>query len=108
MARSDMAEKYTQTVDRDSAYERLRAKADAAAKATAATEADESRRTQAEREFQNARRYDGDRPSSQPRSRSSRSDSLGETMVKSFARQIASKTGQAVIRGILGSLFKSR
>ncbi|MFA9230876.1 MAG: helicase HerA-like domain-containing protein [Microgenomates group bacterium] len=108
MVRSDMAGKYTQTVDRDSAYERLRAKADAAAKATAATEADESRRTQAEREFQNARRYDGDRPSSQPRSRSSRSDSLGETMVKSFARQIASKTGQAVIRGILGSLFKSR
>jgi hypothetical protein len=29
-------------------------------------------------------------------------------MAKSFARQIGTRAGQAVVRGILGSLFKKR
>ena len=39
---------------------------------------------------------------------SSRSDSLGEAFAKSLARQIGGKAGQAIVRGVLGSLFRSR
>ena len=41
-------------------------------------------------------------------SRASRSDSLAEAFGKSVVRQIGSSTGQAMVRGILGWLFKSR
>ncbi|MGL6210364.1 MAG: helicase HerA-like domain-containing protein [Paracoccaceae bacterium] len=106
---SDMAAKYTHAVDRDSAYERLRAKAEKAAREAAEVQADDARRAEEDREFQNARRYDGGR--SEPvtrRKSSSRSDSMGEAFAKSFARQLGSKTGQAVVRGVLGSLFGRR
>ncbi len=115
MAASPMAAKYTQTIDRDSAYERLQARASAAATETAAAEAKSERDSAAEREFQNARRYDGSKPASTSRSKpaatsskSSRSDSIGTAFAKSFARSLGSKAGQQIIRGVLGSLFKSR
>jgi hypothetical protein len=31
-----------------------------------------------------------------------------EAFAKSFARQLGSKSGQALVRGVLGSLFKAR
>jgi uncharacterized protein len=106
MAASPVKGKYEQSVDRESAWEKLRARADAAAaeaaKAeTAATEA---------REFERARRYDGkDVAEAKPRRTSnSRSDSVGEVFAKSFARQLGSRSGQAMIRGVLGSLFGKR
>ena len=115
MAASPMAAKYTQTIDRDSAYERLQARASAAATETAEAEAKSERDSAAEREFQNARRYDGSKPASTSRSKpaatsskSSRSDSIGTAFAKSFARSLGSKAGQQIIRGVLGSLFKSR
>jgi uncharacterized protein len=115
MAASPMAAKYTQTIDRDSAYERLQARAAAAATETAEAEAKSERDSAAEREFQNARRYDGSKPASTSRSKpaatsskSSRSDSIGTAFAKSFARSLGSKAGQQIIRGVLGSLFKSR
>ena len=110
LAASPMGRKYNQAVDRDSAYERLRAKSDAAAREAQQQEQDETRRVEEDREFRNARRYDGD-TSAAPKKRtttSSRSDSIGEAFAKSFARSLGSKTGQAVIRGVLGSIFKSR
>ncbi len=58
-----------------------------------------------------ARRYDGGARENARSSRSagsSRSDSIGVAFAKSFARQLGTKTGQAVVRGILGSLFRSR
>jgi uncharacterized protein len=112
IAASPMAAKYSQTVDRDSAYERLRAREDKAAE-TAAAEIQTRRGDQPE--FQNARRYgkEGQETSSStPKTRtsggSSRNDSMGEAFAKSFARQLGSKTGQAVVRGILGSIFGKR
>ncbi len=115
MAGSPVAGKYEAEIDRDSAYERLKARADAAAKEAAEAEAAEARAAQAakeeqreEREFNSARRYDGRKPSATKTTRKSRSDSVGEAFAKSFARQLGTKSGQAIVRGILGSLFKSR
>ena len=46
-----------------------------------------------------------------PRSRTSRSsstDSIVEAFGKSFARQLGTKSGQALVRGVLGSLFRGK
>ncbi|AZL60946.1 DUF853 family protein [Tabrizicola piscis] len=103
MAASPVAGKYDVAVDRDSAWERLRARADKAAQAAAETEA---RETEA-REFEKARRYDG-KTEAAPKKSASRSDSIGTAFAKSFARQLGTKSGQAIIRGVLGSIFGKR
>ncbi len=116
MAASPVAGKYDRVVDRDSAYERLRARAEASARQAEAAGQAEAReaqagkdQAQAEREFQRGRRYDGkgyDAP--KQRSTTARSDSIGEAFAKSFARQLGTKSGQAIVRGVLGSLFGKR
>ncbi|MGO4907874.1 helicase HerA-like domain-containing protein [Pseudorhodobacter sp. W20_MBD10_FR17] len=113
MAGSPVAGKYEAVIDRDSAFERLKVRADAAAKEAADAEAAEAKAAQDAkenqidtREFKSARRYDGGRAA--PKARKSSSDSVGEAFAKSFARQLGTKSGQAIVRGILGSLFKSR
>ncbi|AWB48575.1 ATP-binding protein [Gemmobacter aquarius] len=117
MVASPLKGKYDTVIDRESAYEKLRARADAAAKEAAAEAAPEARggspweqRPAAEDDgLRNARRYDGGAREAAPkRAPASRADSIGTTMAKSFARQIGTKAGQAVVRGILGSLFRSR
>ena len=61
------------------------------------------------RELKQARRYDGTRADRSSAGRSpSRSDSVATAFGKSLARQLGTRTGQAIVRGILGSLFKSR
>ncbi len=104
MAASPVRGKYDLAVDRDSAWERLRARSEHAAKASAAAEAKEEE----EREFEKARRYDGKTEAAPKKSSSSRSDSIGTAFAKSFARQLGTKSGQAIIRGVLGSIFGKR
>ncbi|MFN4158403.1 MAG: helicase HerA-like domain-containing protein [Gemmobacter sp.] len=114
IAQSPVRGKYDTAIDRDSAFERLRARAEASAREAAEAEATAAREKEAAREYQNARRYDPRMPretktttrSTTPRSRSS--DSVGEAFAKSFARSLGSRSGQAVIRGVLGSIFKGR
>ena len=114
MAASPMAAKYGGRVDRDSAHERLRARAGAAAQDADQLSGITAERAAAEpaedREFQQGRRYDGGRASTPAsgKTHSSRSDSIGEAFAKSFARQLGSRTGAAVVRGVLGSLFRQR
>ena len=110
MSLSAMGTKYSETIDRDSAYERLRAKADKAAQEVAAAEAGPTIKGWDSTEFKNARRYDGgaEAPAPKRTSTAGRSDSVGEAFAKSFARSLGSKTGQAVIRGVLGSLFRRK
>ncbi|TKA96689.1 DUF853 family protein [Cereibacter changlensis] len=96
VAASPLAGKYETRLERDSAFERLQARA-----AEARPEAVE------EREFKAGRRYGGEEARAE-RPRASRSDSVGEAFAKSFARQLGSRTGQALVRGVLGSLFKRR
>ncbi len=115
MSASGMGAKYDRPVDRDSAWERLRARADRAAREAAAAEEAETRKAEEDREFSRARRYDGGRSARSEaaedkprRTTSSRTDSVGDAFAKSFARQLGTKTGQAVVRGILGSIFGKR
>ncbi|NPD19274.1 helicase HerA-like domain-containing protein [Alterinioella nitratireducens] len=111
---SPVAGKYDTGIDRESAFEILAARAEAAAReAEQAEQAEEAAESAAEREYQAGRRYSGNRvgrsSSSTPtRRRTSRSDSVGTAFAKSFARQIGTQSGRAVVRGILGGLFRGR
>ncbi len=112
MAASPLRGKYEAVIDRDSAFERLRTRSEAAAKEAAAAEADAAKAkedaAEMAREFKAGRRYDGNTKAATTKRTSSRSDSVGTAFAKSFARQLGGKSGQALIRGVLGSLFKSR
>jgi DNA helicase HerA-like ATPase len=114
IAMSPVAGKYDKLIDRESAFELLQARTEAAAREAAEAEAEAQRQAQtaqdAPREFQSARRYS---PATQPKTTrratsSGRSDSVAETFAKSFARQLGTKSGQAIIRGVLGGIFKRR
>jgi hypothetical protein len=111
IAGSPLAGKYETVKDRESAFEILQKRAQQAAEEAEKAEVEEEEAPMAEREYRAGRRYSGTRiarSSSKPRSRSSRSDSIGTTFAKSFARQLGTKTGQAVVRGVLGGLFRGR
>lgn len=106
MAGSPVRGKYDTALDRDSAYEKLAAKAEAAAREAAA---EEEREIEEKREFERARRYDGNGYAAEkPKRTSSRSDSIGTAFAKSMARQLGTRSGQALVRGILGSIFGKR
>lgn len=95
--------KYEEEVDRESAYEKLRARADAAAKEAEAAEAAE------EREFKQARRWDGGKAPSRRSTKSTREKpSFTESLTKNVMRELTGTTGRRIVRGIFGSLFKSR
>jgi hypothetical protein len=79
--RSPLRDKYTKTLDRESAYEVLKAKASAAPP-----------------------RVEPDRKKAPTRTRQSAS----EAMLKSTLRAIGSSLGRQLVRGILGSLTRRR
>ncbi|WP_413850243.1 helicase HerA-like domain-containing protein [Albidovulum sp.] len=109
IAATGLGFKYDTVVDRDSAFERLQARSAAAASAAAEAAAEEEKMKAELRELKQARRYDGgDAGRSTARRSASRSDSVATAFGKSLARQLGTRTGQALVRGILGSLFKSR
>ncbi|MBF9029701.1 DUF853 family protein [Rhodobacterales bacterium HKCCE3408] len=111
IAGSPVAGKYEAAIDRESAFEILAKKAEDAAREAEEAEAAAQKAEEEEREFKAARRYSGGRDSSRsdaPRKRSSRSDSVGEAFAKSLARQLGTQTGRAVVRGVLGGLFRGR
>ena len=111
MARSPMAGKYDKRLDRNSAFEMLRARADKAAQeAAAAEEKAEQVETPALREFNNARRYAGKgvtRSTSRSRRRKSE-ESFGGAVASVVIKELKGVTGRRMVRGILGSLFKGR
>jgi hypothetical protein len=111
LAASGLGGKYDLPFDRDSAFEKLQVRAEQAARETAEAEERAAREREAERAARQPRRYDDDSPwgrTTASRRSSSRSDSIAETFGKSLARQLGTKAGQAIVRGILGGLFKSR
>jgi hypothetical protein len=87
IARSPVAGRNDQSVDRESAHEKLAARAEQAAPAT--------------------RRSAPEPPSEVWRPAAGRSrESAGEAFVKSAARAVGSSLGRQIMRGILGSLMK--
>ncbi|MHB1459168.1 MAG: helicase HerA-like domain-containing protein [Armatimonadota bacterium] len=82
---------YERIVDRESAYELLKVRADQAARAAAneATEAEASKEMRRPRPAK-------------------RSDSVTDALAKSAARAIGSQVGRQIIRGVLGSIFGGR
>jgi len=117
LANSPIAGLYEAAVDRESAFEVLRGRAEKAAKEAEAEEKreeqlkieaaqlkeEEKRRKAEERELAKARRYEAPK-----RKRSSRGDSIGTSFAKSLVRAAGSRAGRSLIRGVMGSLFKGR
>ena len=87
MQRSPVKGRYEQSVDRESAYELLKQKA-------------EQRAQLAEQEEK--------RPGRKSTGRGRARQTVGEAMLKSAARSIGSQLGRQIIRGILGSLLGKR
>lgn len=95
---SPVANKYETTVDRESAYEKLKVKAEATAKAEAAAEAAEIQAKQDAAAAKEAARVE--------RSTARRGDTIVESVIKSTMRSAGTSIGRQIVRGILGNLFK--
>ncbi len=95
MKRSPIGARYNQSVDRESAYELLKKKAE---------------ETEQEQQKELARRKleKEEKQAAKSKSRGSRRQSAAEAMVKSAARSIGSQLGRQIIRGVLGSIFGKR
>ena len=121
---------YDETIDRKSAFEMLSKRAEEKAAEEAALEEEKARKKaqgrgrakaggyrgddlapqwRETREFQSGRRYTADTPQPrQAKKRTSNRQTVGEAMMKSFARSMSSQIGRRVARGILGGLFSGR
>lgn len=112
MAASGLGAKYDTAIDRESAFEKLRAKAASAAQEAAAAPATPAGGAASGRTFDgNGLNVDlwAKKPAAPKQTTSSsRSDSIVATFGKSLARQIGSTAGREIIRGVLGGLFRSR
>ena len=106
---SDMAGKYDKALDRNSAFEILKERADKAAEEAAKAEEEAEAAPQPVlREFNAARRYTGARVSRSTSRSSGRGQSFGEAMTKMVVKELTGTTGRRMVRGILGGLFKGR
>jgi Tfp pilus assembly protein PilX len=104
IAASPLAGKYDRAIDRDSAHEMLARRAEAAAREAEAAERASARAAEEERAFRAARRYSAPARGAPAR----RTDGVADAFAKSFARQLGTRSGQALVRGVLGGLFKAR
>jgi DNA helicase HerA-like ATPase len=86
MQRSPIRGKYDQSVDRESAHERLQTRAKEAA----------------------ANIAEADQDKAAPRSSARQRQGVGEAFAKSVARSVGSSLGRQILRGVLGAIFKGR
>ena len=110
---SDLAAKYDTPLDRRSAREMLRERADQAAVEAGTVEAREEDMSPLEREFTTARRYNGTRTgrsSARKTTIGSRSfgRNLGDAVADAVLNELKGATGRRIVRGVLGGLFKGR
>ncbi|WP_299741586.1 helicase HerA-like domain-containing protein [uncultured Tateyamaria sp.] len=108
LAASDMAGKYDEPMDRKSAFEILKARADTAAKEAAEAEEKAEELEPVLREFNAGRRYSGARVTRSTSKSTRRGASFGEAMTKMVVKELTGTTGRRMVRGILGGLFKGR
>ncbi len=105
---SDMAGKYDAPLDRKSAFEILKARADKAAAEAAASEEKAEELEPVLREFNAGRRYSGTRVTRSTTRSTRNSTGFGEAMTKMVVKELTGVTGRRMVRGILGGLFKGR
>ncbi len=98
MAASPMAGRYDTAVDRESAQELLASRAEHAAKE--AELAEQMLEEAAKASAGTGRRYEPKRQTAAP--------SLGSELARTMVKQLNSREGKRLIRGVLGSLFKGR
>ncbi|MDW4496515.1 helicase HerA-like domain-containing protein [Sulfitobacter sp. D35] len=105
---SPMAGKYDAAVDRESAFEMLKKRAEAAA--AEAAKAEEAAEAESKlREFNSARRYEGPAVGrSTSRKSTSQTETLGTAITGMVIKELKGTTGRRIVRGILGGLFKGR
>ena len=96
--RSPVAGKYDAAVDRDSAYERLAARTEAAPPPAGRSPTSPPEQSPWQPPRREAPRQSG-------RSGSNR-QGVGEAFAKSAARAIGSQVGRQIVRGVLGALFR--
>ncbi len=108
IATSPIAGKYETKVDRISAYETLKARAEQAAKEAEAAERAEEEADMAEREYRAGRRYSGTRVGRSTSKRSRKSEGFGEAVANVVIKELKGVTGRRIVRGIFGTLFKGR
>ncbi|MEL6476242.1 MAG: helicase HerA-like domain-containing protein [Pseudomonadota bacterium] len=100
-AASPLAGLYDETVDRESAYERLKKRGERRMAAEAAHEEEDG--------FSHARRYrpgDDDSAPRRSKTRRRRSDSVGEAVMKSVLRSAGTQLGRGVVKSLLRGLFR--
>ncbi len=118
---SPFAAKYDILVDRESAFEKLKVRTDAAAKAAADAAAAKENAKSGNMRLRDFGHAGASSAQPAPQSsgglsdilfkgtgRSGRGDSIAETFTKTMTRQLAGSAGRTLVRGILGGLFKSR
>lgn len=98
--KSHLSGLYDEVVDRESAFEVLKKRAQQAAENETVETATETR------EFSSGRRYSANSSYTRKSTESSRSDGAGEAFAKSLARSFGTQLGRSLGRGTLGSLFK--
>ncbi|MEM8956359.1 MAG: helicase HerA-like domain-containing protein [Pseudomonadota bacterium] len=110
LAASPLAGRYDTAVNRESAHEKLAARAEEAAAESERADAVQAEASAAFEAFNNARRYTPPKARTQARSsRKSRAEpSLSEALTKTVIKQLNSREGQKLVRGILGGLFRGR
>jgi DNA helicase HerA-like ATPase len=97
LGRSPLKGRYDQLVDRESAFELLKKRAEDASRMEAARAAEEAAQKEAARAAKTSQQ--SSRPRGRPR------QGMGETMMKSVLRSVGSSIGRRLARGILGSLL---
>jgi DNA helicase HerA-like ATPase len=102
MSASLISGHYEAAVDRDSAYEMLKARAEASEAEAERVAAEEAQLAEAKREVARQKK------AAPKATRRRQSDSIAETMAKSAARSASSQLGRSITRGLLGSLFGKR
>jgi DNA helicase HerA-like ATPase len=102
VAASPVAGKYEAAIDRESAHERLATRAAQAAEEAALAERMLNEAEARDAELKQARRYEAPRRSARPE------PSLGAELARVAVKQLGTRQGQALVRGILGTLFTRR
>ena len=108
IAASPVAGKYEAMVDRASAYEILKKRADEAAQAADEAEKLEEEASAQERDYRAGRRYSGARVGRSTARATRRNDSFGAAIGTAVIKELKGTTGRRIVRGILGGLFRGR